>query len=262
MAETIEEAEIVENDDKTTTDIGGSEKNADIDLGLDDLDIEVEFESNDYSKKLAQASTGTSSAPPVDDDEDDDDATDSNTKTTENANGEDEPEWSEEDLKVGAEFAIEFLDAISANACKAIAQEEDPAQFELTIGQKGRLTTILVKVFQKHQVKMGPMSALILAIIMYFGLNFKDAYSIRMKKKTEEEKKIKQANFQKRKVQQQKLQTTMISKLGESELTLSELSQKMKMKETAVRKYLKSLAEQDLIVINDTTVPNKYKVAA
>lgn len=255
--EGAEEAKIIDSNNKSGSD---NTTNA---IDLDDFDIKVEYQPNDYAKNLAAANTGTSSAPLEEDEEGKNASGPSEKKSSGDSEEEqDGEEWSEEDLRDGAEFTIEFLDAISANACKAIAKEEDPTQFELTPNQKSRLTKILTRIFIKYQVKMGPMAALILALLMYFGLNFKDAYSIRMKKKTDEEEKQQQLHKQKKKQQQQKIQTVMMAKLGEKELTLSELSGKMKMDEKMVRKMLKSFADQDLIVVNDTEMPNKYKVAA
>ena len=162
---------------------------------------------------------------------------------------------------MGAEFIIEFLDAIGANACKYIAKEKDSTQFELTKDQKERLVAVLAKVLAKYQIKMGPVATFFVGFLMFFGMNFKEAYSMRLEKQKEEAEKQEIETAKKKKIVKEKKRAQILSRLIDKELTLSELADEVDMEERAVRRVLNVLRQDEQIVVNTEETPQKYKAA-
>ncbi len=117
--------------------------------------------------------------------------------TTGNAatEGKKEKEYTLADYEDVCDFGLEAIDLILSNSFRALAQEKEAAEFELSETKKKKLSGMLAKILHKHKFKVTIEIAFVFFLITCYFPIVKKAWAIRKRKnKEKEELELKQNN--------------------------------------------------------------------
>lgn len=96
-------------------------------------------------------------------------------------------EYTFEDYKDATDFGIELIDLVLSNSFRALAEEKETSEFELSEKKKEKLSGMLAKILHKHKIKLTIEVMFFLTLIMCYFQIAKKAWSMRKKKNKEKE---------------------------------------------------------------------------
>jgi len=172
---------------------------------------------------------------------------------------EEEPQLSIEDLKVTAELVIELVDALNSTAVGAWTKE--PAErFELTGSKKKTLIGILARVFFQYQAKLGPLAALIIASLLYFGMTWKAGWDIKKEKQEDAAKADLERRRKKQREKADKFRNKILAAVGPENITLKEIAKRMGKETVHIKRHIKILCDQGLLFADHSQGLVKYRL--
>lgn len=173
----------------------------------------------------------------------------------------DEEGLSEEDLFITAELVIEMFDGFNSIGVGAFAKEPSH-KFELESSKKKTLTALLAKVFYRYQAKMGPVAALVIAALLYFGMTWKMGYDIRKEKKEDAAKAAIQAKKEKQRKRKEGFRNQILAAVDIESITLKEMGKRMNIDPPKLKDHVKTLCEQGLLFADHSKPIIHYRQAA
>lgn len=227
-----------------------------------DVESDVVWGDNSFAENLFQQPTKQSEAESDEPDLGDFEPTEEEKREyLANTVGEEDSQMTVKELMSVAEFGIEFVDALNSNAVRWYAKEKKSDQFELETSKKKRLATMLAKVLYIYQVKMGPITGLVLAALLYFGLTWKKGHEVRKSNLELEQQKILERRKERAMKQREAMNNRIISHIAVEALTLKEIAERTGKKAETIKKYLKRLVDNGQIIADHSEGIAKYESA-
>ncbi len=174
-------------------------------------------------------------------------------------NGEDDM-LDEKDLLLAAELVIELIDGLNSIAVGAFAKES-ASRFELEASKKKKLALILAKVLYKYQAKVGPLATLILALLLFMGMQWRLGFEVRKEKKDEAERKAIEARKEKTRKRKEAMRNKIMAAIGMELITLKEISERMGENAGKIKPALQELCGMGLVFADHKKPIIHYKLA-
>lgn len=175
------------------------------------------------------------------------------------------------DCYLAAKFVIKLLHALVVEGCRWWAEEDSGKQFRVPASELDDLSKMLGAIFYKWQVKIGVVGVFVMMFLMTFGGSMWQAHTVRKEKsgskKGRRKRKKRKLKTQAEKTDQgfkpSKKQVKILELLKENNRTVKQLLKNFTgTNETAVRRELKSLVDERVIVEDKTNTPYVYKLVA
>ena len=166
----------------------------------------------------------------------------------------------EKDLLLAAELVIELVDGLNSISVGAFAKES-ASKFELEASKKKKLALILAKVLYKYQAKVGPLATLILALLLFMGMQWRLGFEVRKEKKEEAEREAIAARKEKTRKRKEAMRNKIMAAIGMELITLKEISERMGENGGKIKPALQELCGMGLVFADHKKPIIHYKLA-
>ncbi len=268
MPDTIEDVEVEDR-------VSGTQESKDSKTGDNEIPLpktsnksgassdgpEIDWETNSFAANITDQPTIDSKAAESDDikaEEPSDKEKDAYMK--DELDGDDSGKLSLEDLKLTAELVIELFDAVNSTAVGAWTKEK-AERFELTATKRKTLTTILAKAFYRYQAKLGPIAALVIASLLYFGMTWKMGWDIKKAKKLDAEQEAIEKRKAKNMARKQAFRNIISSAIGQQTVSLKEIAKRMGRQTKDIKQHIKIMCDNGELFADHTKGIVQYRIA-